>query len=281
MKPELLITTNGYKDTWSAIEYGVWLAEAMQLKVRLLGVAESLSSAVIDDHHPLEDVFARTIELFEQKGIEYNPEIQNGEAELVIPQKANSGDFITVVSPLGRPRIRRWLTGRSIRPLMEKIKGPILYVPEARLPMKKMLISIGGLGYEVAAENLAFEVAVASQADVTILHVITPTDVAYPGTRDMREHLNDLEDTNTLVGRSLRTALDIAQKAGLNAKATTRQGKVVDEILAEIRRGNYDMVCMGSPYSATGLRQLYTPNVTAEIAEAAHCPVLTARYKRE
>jgi len=281
MKPELLITTNGYKDTWSAIEYGVWLAEAMQLKVRLLGVAESLKPAAIDDHHPLEDVFAKAIELFEQKGIEYNPEIQNGEAEQVIPQKANSGDFITVVSPLGRPRIRRWLTGRSIRPLMEKIKGPILYVPEARLPLKKMLISIGGLGYEVAAENLAFEIAVASQADVTILHVITSTDLEYPGTRDMLKHLNDLEDTNTLVGRSLRTALDIAQKAGLNAKATTRQGIVVNEILAEIRKGNYDMVCMGSPYSATGLRLLYTPNVTAEVAEAAHCPVLTARYKRE
>ena len=281
MKPELLITTNGYKETWSAIEYGVWLAEAMQLKVRLLGVAESVRPAAIDDHHPLEDVFAKAIELFEQKGIEYNPEIQNGDSEQVIPQKANSGDFITVVSPLGRPRIRRWLTGRSIRPLIEKIKGPILYVPEARLPLKKMLISIGGLGYEVAAENLAFEVAVASRADVTILHVITPTDVAYPGTRDMREHLNDLEDTNTLVGRSLRTALDIAQKAGLKAKAITRQGIVVNEILAEIRKGNYDMVCMGSPYSATGLRLLYTPNVTAEVAEAAHCPVLTARYKRD
>jgi nucleotide-binding universal stress UspA family protein len=219
--------------------------------------------------------------LFEQKGIEFEPEIQNGEAEQVIPQKANSGDFITVVSPLGRPRIRRWLTGRSIRPLMEKIQGPILYVPEARLPLRKMLISIGGLGYEVAAENLAFEVAVASKADITILHVITPTDVAYPGTRDIREHPNDLEDTNTLVGRSLRAALDIAQKAGLNARATTRQGNVVEEILAEIRKENYDMVCMGSPYSATGLRQLYTPNVTAEIAEAVHCPVLTARYKRE
>jgi nucleotide-binding universal stress UspA family protein len=217
-----------------------------------------------------------------QKGIEYNPEIQNGESEQVIPQKANSGDFITVVSPLGRPRIRRWLTGRSIRPLMEKIKGPILYVPEARLPLKKMLISIGGLGYEVAAENLAFEVAVASHADVTILHVITPTDLEYPGTRDMRKHLNDLEDTNTLVGRSLRTALDIAQKAGLNAKATTRQGIVVNEILAEIRKGNYDMVCMGSPYSATGLRQLLYPQCNGlKSRKPSHCPVLTARYKRE
>ena len=163
---------------------------------------------------------------------------------------------------------------------MEKIKGPILYVPEARLPLKKMLISIGGLGYEVAAENLAFQVAVASQADVTILHVITPTEVEYPGTRDMREHLNDLEDTNTLVGRSLRHALDIAQKAGLNAKATTRQGMLWRRSWLRSEKEIMIWSVWAHPTAPLRLRQLYTPNVTAEVAEAAHCPVLTARYKR-
>ena len=280
MKPELLITTNGFKDTWLAIEYGAWLADSMKMKVMLLGVAENVRSASIDNR-PLDDIFSRAIELFQQKGVEYSSEIQNGQAEQIIPQKANSGDFITVVSSLGRPRIRRWLTGRSIRPLMERIKGPILYVPEIRLPLKKMLISVGGLGYEVAAENLAFQVAVASRADVTILHVFHPTDLEYPGMRNVREHLNDLQATDTLPGRSLRNALEMAQKEGLSARATTRQGNVVEQILAEIRDGNYDMVCMGSPYSASGLRQLYTPNVTAEVAESVHCPVLTARYKRE
>lgn len=281
MKPELLITTNGFKDTWFAIEYGAWLAESMKMKVTLLGVAESVKPVSMDDHGPLEDFFTRASELFQQKGVEYSSEIEKGEAEQVIPQKANSGDFITVVSPLGRPRLRRWLTGRSIRPLMERIKGPILYVPEIRLPLKKMLISVGGLGYEVAAENLAFQVAVASHADVTILHVIPPTDLDYPSTRGVRGHLKDLEDTDTLAGRSLRKALEIAQKEGLSARATARQGNVVEQILAEIRKENYDMVCMGSPYSTSGLRQLYTPNVTAEVAESVHCPVLTARYKRE
>jgi nucleotide-binding universal stress UspA family protein len=37
---------------------------------------------------------------------------------------------------------------------------------------------------------------------------------------------------------------------------------------------------MGSPYGGNALRQLYAPNVTAEIAEAAHCPVLIARFTR-
>jgi nucleotide-binding universal stress UspA family protein len=278
---ELLITTNGYKSTWSAIEYGAWLAESMRMKITLLGVTENLSPAAIDDHHPLEDVFERAVSLFRQKGLEYSLEVQNGEAEQVIPEKANGGDYLTVVSPLGRPQLRRWLTGRSIRSLMEKIKSPILYVPELelRLPLRKLLISIGGLGYETEAENLAFQVAIASRADVTILHVIPPTDLDYPTTRNVRGHLGDLAETDTLPGRSLKKSLEIAQSAGLKAKVSIRQGNIVEEILSEIKAGDYDMVCMGSSYSAHALRQLYTPNVTAEVAEVARCPVLTARHK--
>lgn len=279
MNAGLLIGTNGFKGTWSAIEYGAWFAESMQMKIMLLGVTETLNPAAIDDHHPLEDVFERAVSLFKQKGVEYSLEVQNGEAEQVIPNKANSGEYITAVSPLGRPQLRRWITGRSIRSLMEKIRGPILYVPEVRLPLKRLLISVGGLGYEVAAENLAFQVAVASQAEVTILHVINPAELSYPSARDARDHLKNLAETDTLPGRSLRKALEIAQSAGLKAKAAVRRGNVVEEILAELREGDYDMACMGSPYSASALRQLYTPNVTAEVAEVAHCPVLTARYQ--
>jgi nucleotide-binding universal stress UspA family protein len=278
MKPELLIVTNGFKGTWLAIEYGAWLAETMQLKVTLLGVSEKLRAPQMDDNILLEEIFARSIELFQKRGVEYNLEVQNGDAEHVIPQIANKGNFITVVSPLGRPQLRRWFTGRSIRSFMEKIKGPILYVPVIRLPLKKLLISAGGLGYEVDAENLAFQVATASRADVTILHVVPPTGLDYQTTRDVRGHVKDLADTDTLLGRSLREALSIAQNAGLNAKLITRQGNVVEEILAEIKEGNYDMACMGSSYSTHTLRQLYTPNVTAEVAEAELCPVLTVRH---
>jgi nucleotide-binding universal stress UspA family protein len=278
MKSEVLIATNGFKGTWQAIEYGAWFARSMQMKVTLLGVAEKLSPAAIDEHHPLEDVFASAVELFQKSGVEYNLEIRNGEAEQIIAAKANQGDFVTVLSPLGRSRFRHWLTGRSFHGLMEQIKGPILYVPEIRLPLKKLLINAGGLGYEMAAEDLALQVATVSRADVTILHVIPPTDLDYPTTRDIREYKGNLQDTDTVLGRSLKKALNTAKAAGLNAKLTTRQGHVVEQILTEVREGNYDMVCMGSHYSTHALRQLYTPNVTAEVAENANCPVLTVRH---
>jgi nucleotide-binding universal stress UspA family protein len=281
MKPDLLIATNGFKGTWPSIEYGTWLAATLETNITLLGVTENLSPAAIDDHHPLEDVFARAVELFQKNGVAYSLEVQNGNAEDIIPQKAKQGDYIIVLGPLGRPQIRRMLTGRSIRHLMEEIEQPILYVPESKLPLKKILICIGGLGYEVTAEHIAMQMAMKSRAEITLLHIIPPIDLNYPTAKMISANWQHLTDTNTPVGRSLRQALEVAKNDGLTANVTARQGNVVEEILAEVKEGNYDLLCMGSMYSSNSLRQLYAPNVTAEITDSVACPVLSARFKRE
>ena len=281
MTPDVLITTNGFQGTWPAIEYGAWLATTLETKISLLGVTENLNPAAIDDHHPLEDVFARAVELFQKNGVAYSLEVRNGNAEDVIPDKAKQGNYIIVLGPLGRPQFRRLLTGRSIRHLMEEIEQPILYVPESKLPLKKILICMGGLGYEVTAEHIAMQMAMKSRAEITLLHIVPTIDMNYPTARTVSENWQNLTETNTPVGRSLRQALEIAKNDGLTANVKARQGNVVEEILAEIKEGNYDLLCMGSTYSTNALRQLYAPNVTAEIAEGAACPVLSARYKRE
>ena len=248
--PDLLIATNGFKGTWPAIEYGAWLAALLDMKVTLLGVTEKSSSAPRENQHALEESLSQAGELLQGKGIEYRTELQAGNAEDVIPKRINAGDFILTLGPLGRPQIRRWLVGRSIRHFMAEIKAPILYVPKVRLPLKKMLICVGGLGYEVATENLAFQLAMKSQAEVTLLHVVPPVNLDYPASRASRENWNHLVDTNTLPGHSLRKALEIARSIGVKASIAARQGKVEEEILDEIQHGNYDLICMGSPYSA-------------------------------
>jgi nucleotide-binding universal stress UspA family protein len=279
MTSEILITTNGYKATWNAIEYGAWFAESLQMKVTLLGVTEKLDTLPLGDYHPLEVVFERAVRLFKDRGVAYSLEVQKGEAEAIITKKANSGDFITVVSPLGRPQFRRWLFGRSIRHLMETITNPILYVPEIRLPLKKLLICVGGLGYEVDAEDLALQIAVKSQAEVTLLHIVPPVDLNYPTARVVSEQWQNLIQTDTVVGRNLRKAVETVAAAGLTTHVEVRRGDVVEEITSVMKTGNHDLVCMGSSYSANALRQLYAPSVTGEAAETAHCPVLTARHK--
>ncbi len=280
MKQNILIATNGFKGTLPAIEYGAWLAANLEARITLLGVTEDLNPAAIDDHHPLEDVFARAVEVFDQRGVQYQLEVENGNAEEIIPRKVKQQDFITVLGPLGRPQMRHLISGRTIRHLMEEIEQPLIYVPECKLPLKKILICIGGLGYEVSAEHLAMQMAMKSRAEITLLHVIPSMDLDYPTARTVRDHWQTLAETDTPVGRSLRQALSIAKEDGLIANVKARQGNIVEEILAEVKDGNYDLLCMGSLYSSNSLRQMYAPNVTAEIAEGAACPVLTARYKR-
>ena len=277
MGDELLICTNGQETTWPAIDYGAAVAALIGSPVTLLGIAEHLPSSSIDDKHPLEGIFARAVELFEERGVHYTLEVENGDAERVIPREAGRRNSIVVLGRLARPPLRRFLSGRSIRRLLADIATPILYVPQACLPLKKMLVCVGGLGYEINAEQLAIRMGVKSGAEVVMLHVAPPVDLDYPTARTEREHWRDLETTDTMTGRHVRQALEAARAAGLNASVRARQGNIIEEIVAEIKDGSYDLVCMGSPYSRHGLRQLYGPNVTDAVAERVACPLLTVR----
>jgi nucleotide-binding universal stress UspA family protein len=280
MNSEILVATNGYKRTWPGIEYAAWLAGVMRIPVTLVGIIEKKQRPNIDEEiHPLEDVFSRAVALFQENKLEYHLEIHEGLAEEVIPRKAKEKDFLTVITPLGRPPLRRLLLGRSFHQLMADIPGPILYVPSACIPPSRIIICLGGLGYGITAENLGLEIASRLKVPVTLLHVVPPIDRDYPESRTARDNWDHLVDTDGLLGRTLRNALDEAQKRDLKTRLKVRQGIVIEEILSELKQGDYDLVCMGSPYSGHGLRQFYAPNVTAEVAETIGCPVLTVRFK--
>lgn len=282
MSPVILVATNGYAVTWPAIEYAAWLAETMNFPLSMVGIIERRERPNIDDvSHPLETIFSRAVALFEARRLVYSLEVVEGQAEDVIPQKAREKNYLTVLGPLGRPPLRRLLLGRSFRQLMADIAGPLLYVPTACIPPQRVLICLGGLAYGLRAESLGLQIAGQIKAPVTLLHVVPPIDLDYPEARAVRENWDHLLDTQTLLGRTLRQALDMAQQAGLETSLKVRRGNVVEEILAELDEKEYGLVCMGSLYSAHGLRQLYAPNVTAEVAEAAGCPVLTVRYEEQ
>ena len=282
MKSEILVTTNGYEKTWPGIVYATWLGTSMGIPVTLIGIIEQKQRPNIDEEaHPLEDIFSRAVELFKEKKLRYRLEILEGHAEDVIPKKAQEKDFLTVLTPLGRPPLRRLLLRRSFHQLMADIEKPILYVPSACIPPSHILVCLGGLGYGVTAEELGLEIAAKVESPVTLLHVVPPIDLDYPESRAVRENLDRLTDTDTLLGHTLRMALDEARSKQLKANLKIRQGNVIEEILAELKEGDYDLVCMGSLYSAHGLRQMYAPNVTAEVADVIGCPVLTVRFKSQ
>lgn len=284
MKPNLMIFTNGYQGTWPAIEYAAWIAKNMATHLTLTGVVEPE-----DTDHPVEEIFSRAVSLFQENNNDYSLELENGMAELIISSRvdlqktwgtASELEQLLILGPFGRPQVRRMVEGNSFRRLMASVLSPIIYVPIIRVPIKRVLICMGGLGYAFTAEHLGLQVAQMNHASVTLLTVVPPIDLDYPEARKIRENWKNLADTDTLQGRSLREGLMHAREAGLEARVAVRHGNIVEQILQEVKDGDYDLICMGSQYSARGLRQYFTPNVTADVAETSHCPILTARYSQ-
>ncbi|MEI6289300.1 MAG: universal stress protein [Chloroflexota bacterium] len=282
MKPDLRVFTNGFEATWPAIEYAAWLAENMHTHLTLTGVVEAK-----DAGHPVEDIFGRAVTLFQDKKVDYSLELENGSVEEVIIQRKEfqvlagtetESEKILVLGPFGRPQVRKMIEGNSFRRLMAVVSIPILFVPVVRVPIKRVLICLGGLGYTFSAEHLGLNVAKMSHAEITLLTVVPPIDLDYPEARKIRDNWQNLTDTDTLLGKSLRIGLKKAQDAGLSASVKVRHGKIVEQIQSEVKEGQYDLVCMGSQFSSHGLRQYYTPNVTADVAEISQSPILTVRY---
>jgi nucleotide-binding universal stress UspA family protein len=146
---------------------------------------------------------------------------------------------------------------------------------------KRILLCLGGLEYGFGVQRLCIYLAKKAGAQMTVLHVVEPVTLDYPIARQVMENWEKILQTETPQGRNLRQAMKAIEQAGLALDFKVLHGSPVTEILNEARRGDYDLIGLGSPYSAHALRHLYLPNVTAEVAETAGLPVLSVRLDRE
>lgn len=273
---QLLLCTNGDPASYPALEYGSWIAEILHRPVVLLGILERSK----DEEQVIQMVQRAATRLVEQD-IPHSVQYESGIGSRVIPRLAASGGFITVVGPLGRPTWRRIFQGRSLRRILARVETPIFYVRESRPRLENILVCLGGLGYSTSVQNLCLRLASTTSSRVTLLHIVEPISYKYPTSRDVLDHWQKIYETDTPQGLNLRLALARFESAGISVDIKIRRGSTVHEIQEEVYRGRYDLVGLGSPYSAHSLRHIFLPNVTAEVAEAITCPVITARYQHD
>ncbi len=266
---ELVICTNGDPHSRHALTLGGWLALRLGTHVTLLGIVESARSRR-SVQRALDEAEAQ----IRGAGVEVERQMREARAEEVIAGWRGPAGSLLTVGPFGRPLLLRWLRGRSLRRLMVATAHPILYVPKSRTSVDRMLLCLGGLSIGLPAEALALDLARGLSAHLTLFHVMEPIGYDYPISREMQLHANSLLESDTPQARMLGEALAAAREIDPSAELVVGHGSTVNQILEEIRRKDYDLVCLGSPGNARSLRRLYTPNVTAEIAELGGLPVL-------
>jgi nucleotide-binding universal stress UspA family protein len=267
----LLICTNGSPDSAPAVEYGIWLAELLGIPASLLGIIEHEKMRLA-----VEKSLQGATSWLAEHNLPHEIRMEPGQAMQVICRLADARQHLVVAGPLGHLIWLRWLRGRSFRRIMQEIPAPLIYVPELHKKMDKILVCMGGLDYAASVEEHAIYLAGHARASLVILHIVERIYYDYPTASQIQTNWEDILQTDTPQGHSLRRALQIAGEAGIPAEVKIRHGDIIHEIFSEVSRGGYDLLAMGSPKSSHSLRHLYTPNVTAEIAEAVSVPVLTA-----
>ncbi len=273
MKNKILLVTNGCSESWATIRYATEMAKIMNTPLSFLGVVEKF-----DIEHPVEEMFSRAVTLFQEKKLSYDLQLVNGDTEEILGKMDWDESTYLFVGPLGRSQFRQWLVGYSFRKILEKVPSPIFYVREARLPIKKILMCFGGLDYTSNAEKIALEIGKRAGAEVKFLHVVPPIESEHLPTQEAETPPEKRMDEKP--AKTLEEAQKHADDKGIESNIVVRQGNIVQQIVAELETQSYDLVCMGSSFSHPNkLRRHYAPNVTAEVAEAVNCPVLSARAK--
>jgi nucleotide-binding universal stress UspA family protein len=116
---------------------------------------------------------------------------------------------------------------------------------------------------------------------ITVLHVMSQVSAApgIPGVQ-LRSDAENLIQAHTPEGDLLEKDIQELTLAGIQPVPKVRHGLVVDEILAEARSGDYDLVIIGA-YQADGWQKVLLDNLARKIVSQIDRSVLIVKSKTD
>lgn len=269
----ILLCTDGSDAAANAVRFGLNIARHSDAPIALLGVVEKR-----DDIEGLRlGVEALAAEL-QAIGGQCAIKIRHGHAaEQILDEATTWPAELIVVGQIGQRGLTRFLMGSTATRIVQYAPCSVLLVKSQRASLQKILVCTAGGEPGLRDVSMAAHVAQHAQAPVTVLHVMSQvplSDQAY--LPDLAATADDLIARHTREGLHLQSALAQLQKSAPGSTAKVRHGFVVDEILAELRQGNYDLLVVGA-HVARGLNRFLLDDVTAHLIEEATTPVLVVR----
>ncbi len=272
----MLICNDGSEQADRAMRLGAGIAAGCQAEVTLLGIAESPG-----DSKPLFEALQRGQALLEEKNIHAELITKSGKpiAEIVKRTEEAAYDLVVIGAVRKEARGRFWMSSKAYK-IIKEINPPVLSVAGTATGIKRILICSGGQRGLDQAVRLAGEIARGLGAAVVLLHVLPEPPAIFAPLAGMKETDTWLLRSSTELGLNLRHQRELLQSCGVAAQVRLRHGLVLEEILREIRQGDYDLVVTGSALSSS-LRTYVLGDISREIVNRANCAVLVARSQAE
>jgi nucleotide-binding universal stress UspA family protein len=272
MTMKMLICSDGSEQAERAIRLGAAIATGCQAEVTLFGIVEARGQTTA-----LLDSLKRGQALLQEKKIQAELITKSGDPIPEIIKRTEEANYDLVVIGAVRKESRGlfWMSSKSYK-IIKAIKPPVLLVAGKSTALKRMLICSGGRSYIDTAVRLSGHIARGTGAAVTLLHVMPEPPALYARLRRMEENVAMLLASNSELGLNLRHEKETLEALGVPVEVRLRRGSVLEEILREIRDGNYDLVVTGSALSQS-LRTYVLGNISREIVNRADRAVLVVR----
>ncbi len=271
---KILLCTDGSADATQAARFGLRLARRGVDALQVLGVIEDHDDA----ERLIHDALAKLGVELDPIGVEYHTKTRHGHAaEQILDEAVEWQADLIVIGQLGRRGLTRFIMGGTATRVVQYARCSVLLVKGQRSSLQKILVCTAGGEPGLRDVEAAGRLAAQTQATVTVLHVMSQvalTEKTYQS--ELEAPANDLMARHTREGVHLETALNTLRSTGVNCAAKVRHGLVVDEIAAEARDGEYDLLVIGA-HLARGLSRWLLDDVTAHVLEETQLPVLVVR----
>ncbi|MEA3440738.1 MAG: universal stress protein [Chloroflexota bacterium] len=198
--------------------------------------------------------------------------------EIILEAEGGSYNLIIAGDKLNHPKGTSFFANPAFW-LVEHAPCPVVIVKDAVEPIRHILLCDSGAK---SPSELSFFTAqlvelLEAEEEVAVLHVMSQMS-AGPGVRgkQLRAHAEELIKEHTHEGEILKQDMRILKSSGVRARPKVRHGQVVDEILNEIKSGNYNLLVIGAQQKR-GWRGLLLDDLAKKILRKVDIPVLVVK----
>jgi nucleotide-binding universal stress UspA family protein len=281
---KILVCSDGSERARRAIASAATIANATKAEITIFGIIEAFDALSLaqarseQDEKKLLTALNEDSKLFREQEVKVEIVAKFGDPVAEIVQRTREKAYDLVVIGAERRGVQEFfLPSTKAFSITEAISPPVLVVPAARPTIRRILICSGGGTYIENAVRFTSKVAKDLSAEITLL-TVTPQPPAMHGTIFRRqEDVTTLLNSNSALARNLRTEKEIIERNGVSANVQIRHGIVIEQILAEVERRDYDLVVSGSWPVRDAWRNYAIGNVTREIVNRTARPVLVIR----
>ena len=270
---KILICSDGKPGADNATRIGGLLAGPSHAETTLLGIAEKPS-----DERPLRDALEAQAQSLRADGVAPEIVVRAGEPVRQILNQTSTATYDLVV--IGARRTGRkglyWRSEKTYE-VIKAIPPPVLVALGECNRLKRFLVCTGGKEFIEEAVQLTGKVAAAVGASVTLLHVMAEPPAIYADLVRLEEDVNRLLESGSELGLNLRRQKEELERLGVPAEVRVRHGIVIDQVFAQVRQGDHDLIVTGSSQARGMLRHYIMGDLTRSILNRANCAVLVAR----